>query len=48
MLVLDPGVDIRQLQAAGATRDVVRTAKDVTGRRATLPADPGRGAPHAG
>ena len=44
-LVLDAGFEIRQLQAAGATRYVVRTAKNVTGRRADLPAYPGRGRP---
>ena len=44
-LVLDAGFEIRQVQDAGATRDVVRAAKNVTGRRATLPPYPGRGAP---
>jgi hypothetical protein len=44
-LVLDAGFEISQLQAAGATRYVVRAAKNVTGRRATLPAYAGRGAP---
>src|SRR5687767_9415606 len=38
VLVLDAGFEIRQLQAAKATRYVVRTAKNVTGRRADLPA----------
>jgi hypothetical protein len=45
VLVLDAGFEIRQLQEAGATRYVVRAAKNVTGRRATLPAYPGRGRP---
>jgi hypothetical protein len=45
VLVLDAGFEIRQLQAAKATRYVVRTAKNVTGRRADLPAYPGRGRP---
>ena len=36
-LVLGAGFEIRQLQAAKATRYVVRTAKNVTGRRADLP-----------
>ena len=36
-LVFDAGFEIRQLQQAGATRYVVRTAKNVTGRRADLP-----------
>lgn len=45
VLVLDAGVEIRQLQAAGATRYVVRAAKNVTGRRADLPAYQGRGRP---
>jgi len=44
-LVLDAGFEIRQLQAAGATRYVVRAAKNVTARRADLPAYPGRGRP---
>jgi len=44
-LVLDAGFEIRQLQEAGATRYVVRAAKNVTGRRADLPAYPGRGRP---
>ena len=34
VLVLDAGFEIRQLQAAGATRYVVRAAKNVTGARA--------------
>ncbi|MDQ5839637.1 MAG: hypothetical protein M3537_00460, partial [Chloroflexota bacterium] len=45
VLVLDAGFEIRQLQNAGATRYVVRAAKNVTGRRADLPAYPGRGRP---
>jgi hypothetical protein len=45
VLVLDAGFEIRQLQAAEATRYVVRAAKNVTGRRSTLPAYPGRGCP---
>src|SRR5205085_6074972 len=45
VLVLDAGFEIRQLQAAGATRDVVRAAKNVTARRAILPEYPGRGRP---
>ena len=44
-LVLDAGFEIRQLQEAGATRYVVRAAKNVTGRRVDLPAYPGRGRP---
>lgn len=44
-LVFDAGFAIRQVQAAGATQYVVRAAKNVTGRRATLPPYPGRGAP---
>jgi hypothetical protein len=44
-LVLDAGFEIRQLQAAKATRYVVRAAKNVTGRRADLPEYPGRGRP---
>jgi hypothetical protein len=45
VLVLDAGFEIRQLQAAGAPRYVVRAAKNVTGRRADLPDYPGRGRP---
>jgi hypothetical protein len=45
VLVCDAGFEIRQLQAAGATRYVVRAAKNVTGRRASLAAYPGRGRP---
>jgi hypothetical protein len=45
VLVLDAGFEIRQLQAAKATRYVVRAAKNVTGRRADLPEYPGRGRP---
>ena len=37
-LVCDAGFEIRQLQEAGATRYVVRAAKNVTGRRADLAA----------
>ena len=44
-LVCDAGFEIRQLQAAGATRYVVRAAKNVTGRRARLADYPGRGRP---
>jgi hypothetical protein len=44
-LVLDAGFEIRQLQAAGAARYVVRAAKNVTGRRAELAAYAGRGRP---
>jgi len=44
-LVCDAGFEIRQLQEAGATRYVVRAAKNVTGRRARLTAYPGRGRP---
>jgi hypothetical protein len=43
--VLDAGFEIRQLQEAGATRYVVRAPKNVTARRAVLPAYPGRGRP---
>src|SRR6188474_2134196 len=45
VLVLDAGFEIRQLQAAGATRYVVRAAKNITGRRAELADYPGRGRP---
>jgi hypothetical protein len=45
VLVCDAGFEIRQLQDAGATRYVVRAAKNVTGRRASLAAYPGRGRP---
>jgi hypothetical protein len=44
-LVCDAGFEIRQLQEAGATRYVVRAAKNVTGRRAALAEYPGRGRP---
>jgi hypothetical protein len=44
-LVCDAGFEIRQLQDAGAMRYVVRAAKNVTGRRASLAAYPGRGRP---
>jgi hypothetical protein len=45
VLVLDAGFEIRQLQQAGATRYIVRAAKNITGRRAVPPAYPGRGRP---
>jgi hypothetical protein len=45
VLVLDAGFEIRHLQDAEARRYVVRTAKNVTGRRAVPPAYPGRGRP---
>jgi hypothetical protein len=45
VLVLDAGCEIRPLQEAGATRYVVRAAKNVPGRRADRPAAPGRGRP---
>ena len=45
VLVFDAGFEIRQVQEAGATRYLVRAAKNVTGRRAALPAYAGRGAP---
>jgi hypothetical protein len=45
VLVFDAGFEIRQLQAAGATRYVVRAAKNVTARRAALPPYAGRGCP---
>jgi hypothetical protein len=45
VLVLDAGFEIRQLQEAGATRYIVRAAKNITGRRAVPPAYPGRGRP---
>jgi hypothetical protein len=45
VLVFDAGFEIRQLQEAGATRYVVRAAKNVTARRAALPPYPGRGRP---
>ena len=48
VLVLDAGFEIRQLQAAGAQRYVVRAAKNVTGRRAELAAYAGRGAHASG
>jgi hypothetical protein len=44
-LVCDAGFEIRQLQEAGATRYVVRAAKNVTARRAGLADYPGRGRP---
>jgi len=44
-LVLDAGFEIRHLQEAGATRYVVRAAKNVTGRRAKLDDYPGRRRP---
>jgi hypothetical protein len=45
VLVLDAGFEIRQVQEAGATRYVVRAAKNITGRRVVPPAYPGRGRP---
>ena len=45
VLVLDAGFEIRQLQEAKATRYVVRAAKHVTGRRASLRDYLGRGRP---
>jgi hypothetical protein len=45
VLVFDAGFEIRQLQEAGAMRYVVRAAKNVTGRRASLAEYPGRGRP---
>ena len=45
VLVLDAGFGIAHLQAAGATRYVVRLAKNATFRRATPPAYSGRGRP---
>jgi len=45
VLVLDAGFGIRQLQEAGATRYVVRAAKNVTARRAARPPYRGRGRP---
>jgi hypothetical protein len=45
-LVFDAGFEIRQLQEAGATRYVVRAAKNVTARRVDLPTYPGRGRPY--
>jgi hypothetical protein len=45
VLVCDAGFEIRQVQDAGATRYVVRAAKNVTGRRASLADYPGRGRP---
>ena len=44
-LVFDAGFELRQLQEAGATRYVVRAAKNVTARRAALPPYAGRGCP---
>jgi hypothetical protein len=44
-LVLDRGFGVRHLQAAGATRYVVRLAKNFTARRAQPPAYAGRGRP---
>jgi len=41
VLVLDAGFEISQLQEAGATRYVVRAAKNATGHRAAPPAYPG-------
>jgi hypothetical protein len=45
VLVLDAGFGVRQLQASGACRYVVREAKNVTARRVQPPAYPGRGRP---
>jgi hypothetical protein len=45
VLVFDAGFEIRQLQEAGATAYVVRAAKNVTARRASLLDYPGRGRP---
>lgn len=45
VLVFDAGFELRQLQEAGATRYVVRAAKNVTARRAELADYPGRGRP---
>lgn len=44
-LVLDAGFGVGRLQAAGATVYVVRVAKNVTARRARVPAYGGRGRP---
>lgn len=44
-LVVDRGFGVAALQAAGATAYVARVAKNVTARRATPPAYPGRGRP---
>jgi hypothetical protein len=44
-LVLDAGFGVRQLQASGAIRYVVREAKNVTARRAQPPAYRGCGRP---
>jgi hypothetical protein len=45
VLVFDAGFELRQLQEAGATRYLVRAAKNVTARRAVLPDYAGRGRP---
>ena len=45
LLVLDAGFGVALLQAAGATRYVVRLAKNATFRQATPPAYGGRGRP---
>ena len=45
VLVLDAGFGVRRLQEGGATRYVVREAKNVTARRARPPAYAGRGRP---
>ncbi len=45
VLVLDRGFGVRHLQATGATRCVVRLAKNVTARRAHPPPYAGRGRP---
>ncbi|HEX5004019.1 MAG TPA: hypothetical protein VFV65_01820 [Gemmatimonadales bacterium] len=45
--VFDAGFELRQLQQAGATRYLVRAAKNVTARRVALPAYAGHGRPYA-
>ena len=45
VLVLDPGFGVALVQAAGATRYVVRVAKNATFRRGTPPPYGGRGRP---
>src|SRR5262245_8933180 len=42
-LVCDRGLPLRQLQAAGIQRDVVRAPVNFPARRAALPASPGQG-----
>ncbi|HEX2186474.1 MAG TPA: hypothetical protein VHN78_13320 [Chloroflexota bacterium] len=44
-LIVDAGFGVRRLQEGGATRYVVREAKNVTARRARPPAYAGRGRP---